>query len=142
MFDAGFLEMLVIGVLALVIVGPERLPGIARKVGSWLGKARALVNTTKADIERELRTDEMRNMLIMQEEKIRDLQTSVENSVNTASQQLKDRVNDEISETETLLKAKSEQPPSQHSVDLDESEHSEKNTADMSKKYGKEAADK
>ena len=103
MFDAGFLEMIVIAIMALVIVGPERLPGIARKVGRWLAKARALVNTTKSEIERELRTDEMRNMLIMQEEKIRDLQNSVQNSVEDVSQNLNKHVKDEIAETEALL---------------------------------------
>lgn len=103
MFDAGFLEMIVIAVIALVIVGPERLPGIARKVGGWLGKARALVNSTRSEIERELRADEMRNMLVMQEEKIRDLQNSVQNSVDSASQHLNERVKSEIAETETLV---------------------------------------
>lgn len=109
MFDAGFLEMIVIAVIALVIVGPERLPSIARKVGGWLGKARALVNSTRSEIERELRTDEMRNMLIMQEEKIRDLQDSVQNSVESASQHLNKHVKDEIAATETLLTPQSNQ---------------------------------
>jgi sec-independent protein translocase protein TatB len=103
MFDAGFLEIIVIAVIALVIVGPERLPSIARKVGGWLGKARALVNSTRSEIERELRTDEMRNMLIMQEEKIRDLQNSVQDSVDSASQHLNKQVTDEIAATENLL---------------------------------------
>ena len=106
MFDAGFLEMLVIGVLALVIVGPERLPGIARKAGKWIAKARALVNTTKTDIERELRTDEMRNMLVMQEEKIRNLQSSFDSSVNTAGQQLNETINKEVTDAENLISPK------------------------------------
>lgn len=107
MFDAGFLEMIVIGVLALVIVGPERLPGIARKVGKWVAKARALVNTTKTDIERELRTDEMRNMLVMQEEKIRNLQSSFDTTVSTAGQQLDDSIKKEVAEAENLIAPKS-----------------------------------
>ena len=112
MFDAGFLELVVIGVVALVIVGPERLPGIARKVGKWIAKARALVNTTKSDIERELRTDEMRNMLIMQEEKIRNLQSSVESSISTAGQQLDDKIKTEVADAEHLIAPalKSEKP--------------------------------
>ena len=108
MFDAGFLEMIVIAVIALVIVGPERLPGIARKIGGWLGKARALVNSTRSEIERELRTDEMRNMLVMQEEKIRDLQDSVQTRVDSVSQHLNERVKDEIADVETLLTPQSD----------------------------------
>lgn len=73
MFDAGFLEMLLIGVIALLVIGPERLPGIAAKVGRFVGKARAFVANTRSDIERELRTEEMRNLLNKQEEEIREL---------------------------------------------------------------------
>lgn len=107
MFDAGFLELIVVGVIALVIVGPERLPGIARKVGKWVAKARALVNTTKSDIEREFRTDEMRNMLVMQEEKIRNLQTSVESSINTTGQRLGEKMKTEVADAEHLISSDS-----------------------------------
>jgi len=123
MFEAGFLEMLVIGVLALVIVGPERLPGIARKVGKWVAKARALVNTTKTDIERELRADEMRNMLVMQEEKIRNLQNSFDTSVNTAGQQLDETIKKEVADAESLISSKS-----------NESDTVEQSTADKTKR--------
>lgn len=73
MFDAGFLEMLLIGVIALLVIGPERLPGIAAKVGRFVGKARAFVANTRSDIERELRTEEMRQLLNKQEEEIKEL---------------------------------------------------------------------
>lgn len=105
MFDAGFLEMLVIGVIALVVVGPERLPGIARKVGKWVGKARVLVKNTRSDIEKEIRADEMRNMLIMQEEKIRSLQNSFEQSVKDAEDKTQNAVDDASSQLEQLNEA-------------------------------------
>lgn len=105
MFDAGFLEMLVIGVIALVVVGPERLPGIARKVGKWVGKARVLVKNTRSDIEKEIRADEMRNMLIMQEEKIRSLQNSFERSVKDAEDKTQNAVDDASSQLEQLNEA-------------------------------------
>ncbi len=73
MFEASFFEMLVVGVIALLVIGPERLPGLARKAGRLLGKARAFIATTRTDIERELRTEEMRSMLSKQEEEIRSL---------------------------------------------------------------------
>lgn len=73
MFDAGFLEMLLIGVIALLVIGPDRLPGIAAKLGRWIGKARAFVANTRSDIERELRTEEMRSLLNKQESEIREL---------------------------------------------------------------------
>ena len=59
MFDVGFWELAIIGVVALVIVGPERLPGLARTAGLWVGKARRMVADVKRDIDRELKASEM-----------------------------------------------------------------------------------
>jgi len=80
MFDSGFLEMMVVAVIALLVVGPERLPGIARTVGTWVGKARAFVNTTKADIEKELQAEEMKTMLSRQEKEISDLRDMMQDA--------------------------------------------------------------
>lgn len=63
MFDIGFWELTLIGVVALLVIGPERLPGAARVTGMWLGRARRMFNTVKADIDRELRAEEMKKML-------------------------------------------------------------------------------
>ncbi|QTR50776.1 Sec-independent protein translocase protein TatB [Candidatus Thiothrix anitrata] len=82
MFESSFLEMLVIGVIALLVIGPERLPGLARKAGRLLGKARAFIATTRTDIERELRTEEMRSMLSRQEEEIRELRNLMQQNTD------------------------------------------------------------
>jgi sec-independent protein translocase protein TatB len=63
MFDIGFWEIAVVLVVALVVVGPERLPGLVRTVGYWLGRARRFVAQVKADIDRELNTEELRGLL-------------------------------------------------------------------------------
>lgn len=60
MFEIGFLEIFLLGVIALLVVGPDRLPGLARTVGVWVGKAQRLVGQVRADIEREVRADELR----------------------------------------------------------------------------------
>ena len=60
MFEVGFAELFVLGVVALLVVGPERLPGLARTLGVWVGKAQRLVGQVRADIEREVRADELR----------------------------------------------------------------------------------
>ncbi len=77
MFDVGFWELLLIGVVALLVVGPERLPGLARTVGAWVGKARRLVNSVKADIDREMRAEELKKILDKQNE-FRDVYDIVE----------------------------------------------------------------
>jgi sec-independent protein translocase protein TatB len=73
MFEVGFWEITVILVVALVVVGPERLPGLARTVGLWLGKARRFVASVKADIDRELKTEELKRLLDRQAEDISQL---------------------------------------------------------------------
>lgn len=63
MFDIGFWEIAVIGVIALLVIGPERLPAVARNVGRWVGQVRRYVSHVKQDIEREIHADEVRDLL-------------------------------------------------------------------------------
>ena len=58
MFDVGFWEIAIVAAVALVVVGPERLPPLARTVCLWMGKARRMVADVKADIDREVRESE------------------------------------------------------------------------------------
>ncbi len=60
MFDVGFWEIGLIGVVMLIVVGPERLPKVARTLGLWVGKARRVVSEVKAEVDRELRLDELK----------------------------------------------------------------------------------
>ena len=60
MFDVSLTELMVIGVVALIVIGPERLPKVARTVGHLLGRAQRYVNDVKSDIQREIELDELR----------------------------------------------------------------------------------
>ena len=62
MFDVGFSEMLVIGIVALVVIGPEKLPRVARTIGALLGRMQRYVNDVKADINREMELDELKKL--------------------------------------------------------------------------------
>lgn len=66
MFDISFWELVVIMIVALLVVGPERLPRVARTIGLWVGKAQHFVRTVKADIDKELATEELRRTLAKQ----------------------------------------------------------------------------
>ena len=66
MFDIGFFEIIFIMVIALLVVGPERLPRIARSAGLWVGKMRGFVASVKADIDQELAADELKKVLAKQ----------------------------------------------------------------------------
>ncbi|UCE88868.1 MAG: twin-arginine translocase subunit TatB [Pseudomonadota bacterium] len=63
MFDIGFWEILVIGVIALLVIGPDRLPGVARTVGTWVGRTRRFVGQVKNDIDKEIRAEELKKAL-------------------------------------------------------------------------------
>ena len=62
MFDIGFSELVVIGVVALLVLGPERLPRLARDAGRWLGRARRYVNRVREEIDREVELSELRRL--------------------------------------------------------------------------------
>jgi sec-independent protein translocase protein TatB len=63
MFDVGFWELVVIAVVALIVIGPERLPKAARVAGMWLGRARRTLASVKSEIDRELKAQELKEIL-------------------------------------------------------------------------------
>lgn len=66
MFDVGFSELVMVALIALLVIGPERLPKAARIAGWWLGKARTTIASVKAEIKQELQAEEMRQLLEQQ----------------------------------------------------------------------------
>ncbi|WP_455198286.1 Sec-independent protein translocase protein TatB [Kaarinaea lacus] len=69
MFDIGFLELVIIAVVGLLVIGPERLPEVARTVGKWIGGARRLMNSVQAEINAEVnKADELKRLLEEQAE--------------------------------------------------------------------------
>ncbi|MDO9618333.1 MAG: Sec-independent protein translocase protein TatB [Pseudomonas sp.] len=63
MFDIGFTELLLIAVVALVVLGPDRLPGAVRTAGLWIGRIKRSFSAIKAEVEREIGADEIRRQL-------------------------------------------------------------------------------
>lgn len=70
MFDIGFLELLIIGVVGLLVLGPERLPKAARTVGLWIGKTKRTVANMQREINAQLEAEELRQKLSEQEKKL------------------------------------------------------------------------
>ncbi len=68
MFDVGFSELCLIGLVSLLVIGPERLPKVARLAGFWLGKTRSMVASVKEEIKLELHAEEMRQIFKEQSE--------------------------------------------------------------------------
>jgi sec-independent protein translocase protein TatB len=72
MFDIGFTELLLVGIVALVVLGPDRLPGAVRTAGLWIGRIKRSFSAIKAEVEREIGADEIRRQL--HNEQILDLE--------------------------------------------------------------------
>jgi sec-independent protein translocase protein TatB len=77
MFDVGLTELMVIAVVALVVIGPERLPKVARTAGLLLGRLQRYVSDVKADINREMQLDELKKMQQQVSSQVNSLETSV-----------------------------------------------------------------
>ncbi len=77
MFDIGFSELLVIAVVALLVIGPERLPKVARTAGIMFGRLQRYVNDVKADIQREIELDELKKLRSQFEDAARSVEQSV-----------------------------------------------------------------
>jgi len=69
MLNIGFWELMVIMVVALLVIGPDKLPGIARTLGRWTGKARVYITNVKNEIDREMRLQELQEMMRQNEQR-------------------------------------------------------------------------
>ena len=94
MFDVGFWELMLIGLVALVVIGPERLPGVARTVGKWVGKGKRMLTDVKAEIDQELKAEELKRIVEVQKQN-KPLQEIIE----TASES----VNEIKTDTEKMI---------------------------------------
>jgi sec-independent protein translocase protein TatB len=95
MFDIGFTELLVIGVVALIVIGPERLPRVARTAGHLVGRLQRYVSDVKADINREIELEELKKMRQSVEQTASGIESSIqaelgktESELNQAAQSL------------------------------------------------------
>lgn len=68
MFDIGFWEFAMVGVIVLIVVGPEKMPAVARKAGHYIGKIKTFVKKMSSDFETELESDKLKNHLKLQDE--------------------------------------------------------------------------
>jgi sec-independent protein translocase protein TatB len=88
MFDIGFTELLLIGVVALIVIGPERLPRVARTLGHLAGRMQRYVSDVKADINREIELDELRKMRDSVQEAASNIESSFQSEVSRTESEL------------------------------------------------------
>jgi sec-independent protein translocase protein TatB len=105
MFDIGFSELIVIAVVALVVIGPERLPKVARTIGHLLGKAQRYVNDVKTEINREMEIDELRRLQAEMQDAARKLETNVHQTMRETEdsvQQSVKAIEDDVAALEAM----------------------------------------
>ncbi len=99
MFDIGFSELMVIAVVALIVIGPEKLPKVARTVGHLFGRMQRYVNDVKSDISREMALDDLRKL----QSSMQDTMRSVEQSVTAEVQSAEKSVAEEMRSAEQSM---------------------------------------
>ena len=108
MFDIGFSELMVIGIVALVVIGPERLPKVARTLGHLFGKLQRYVTQVKSDISREMEMAELGKVKTEFEDAARSFKSSVESTTAEAEREMRDAQN-------AIDRALVEEPPAEPS---------------------------
>jgi len=90
MFDISFGELMIIGVIALIVIGPQRLPKVARTLGHLIGRAQRYVNDVKHDIQKEIDLEELNNVKNQMESAARSVQSSVQDVGSSLSQPIEE----------------------------------------------------
>ena len=97
MFDIGFLEICLIAVIALLVIGPEKLPGAARTAGLWVGRIRNFITTVKQDVDRELKLQEMQEAIKHSEEHVHQIVDDMGTGMEKLNQPVSDPFDNEYS---------------------------------------------
>ncbi len=108
MFDVGFSELMVIALVALIVLGPERLPQVAKTLGRWTGRAQRFVDKVRRDIDRELQTEELAKLKKLEEE-LNQTRALIENS----SDKLQQSVTEETQSLESYLQKEAAPAPAE-----------------------------
>lgn len=105
MFDIAFSELVIIALVALIVIGPERLPTVARTVGHLLGRMQRYVSDVKADIAREIELEELRKLQTSMEDAARSFESTVAKGMGEAQAEF-ERLGEEA-----RARIESEEPP-------------------------------
>ena len=117
MFDIGFSELMVIGVVALIVIGPERLPKVARTLGHLLGRAQRYVNDVKSDINREIQLDELKKLQTQVTDSARAMEESVRKEYESARSAVEAPAKEAVEELESSARLAKWLPPQDADTD-------------------------
>jgi sec-independent protein translocase protein TatB len=110
MFDIGFSELLVIGLVALIVIGPEKLPRMARTLGHLAGRLQRYVADVKADINREIELEELRKMRDSMQQAASSFESSVQSELNKTETELNKSVQTAVQDQPAADPAEEKKP--------------------------------
>ena len=110
MFDIGFSELLVIGIVALIVIGPERLPRVARTLGHLAGRLQRYVSDVKSDISREMELEDLRKMRDSMQQAASSFESSVKSELNKTESELNQSAEALIQDKPAQAKPEEPQP--------------------------------
>lgn len=102
MFDIAFSELMIIGIVALLVIGPERLPKVARTLGHLLGRAQRYVNDVKSDINREMQLDELKKLQSQVTDSARELESSVRKGFESTKESIESPMKAAVDELQVI----------------------------------------
>ena len=123
MFDISFMEILVISIVALIVIGPERLPTVARTLGHLYGRCRNFVYSVRTDIHNEMRMEELKKMQSSVQETVQSVEDSVQQGVDQLKTALTDAKTEENPPTD-LSASRSHAESQQPTPPINQSSHS------------------
>lgn len=122
MFDFSFIELLVIGVVALIVIGPERLPKVARTAGHLYGRLQRYVSSVKSDISREIQLDEMRKVGQEFKESVESAAADVEKQATVVDDYLREEASHVSKVVKAMAETEGERPLTEPAMKQIESE--------------------
>jgi sec-independent protein translocase protein TatB len=113
MFDIGFSELLLIGIVALIVIGPERLPKVARTAGLLFGRMQRYISDVKADINRELQMEELNKLQNEIRQQVSATEQAVAQEARQTEEQLKSAANEAAAPVREIIEAGEAKSPEQ-----------------------------
>jgi sec-independent protein translocase protein TatB len=120
-FDIGFTELVLIGIVALVVIGPERLPAVAKTAGQWISKLQRFVRGVKTDLASELESGDLKKLIGDQREQINELKnmvTTAKKDFEVSSQSIVNDAKSKFDDMETSVKESEDSPLSQSTAQV------------------------
>ena len=113
MFDIGFTELIIIGVVALIVIGPERLPKVARTAGHLFGRMQRYVSSVKSDISREIELEELRKAGQSFKDSVESVTSDVQQEATRIDDYFRDEADRITQVTEAMGETEGERPVTQ-----------------------------